>query len=98
MKCTSAVDLVTAEVLISCSQHEFLPTVIVRINVGTGETTVMADYVNSFADFSASADGRTLAFVSEKADSPRDIWSVSMGQSPRQLTNSNPQVELIELV
>jgi dipeptidyl aminopeptidase/acylaminoacyl peptidase len=45
----------------------------------------------------ASADGRILAFVAEKADSPPDVWSLTTDQPPRQLTNFNPQIASLKL-
>jgi dipeptidyl aminopeptidase/acylaminoacyl peptidase len=70
---------------------------LLRIEVGTGEVSTLADVLNNGADFSASADGRTLAFVAEKPDSPRDVWSLTAGQPTRQLTNFNPQITSLRL-
>jgi dipeptidyl aminopeptidase/acylaminoacyl peptidase len=73
---------------------------LLRIDVGTGEVGTLADvngYLNDGAAFTASADGRILAFVNEKADSPGDVWSLAAGQSPRQLTNFNPQMTSLRL-
>jgi dipeptidyl aminopeptidase/acylaminoacyl peptidase len=53
--------------------------------------------LHNIADFSLSADARTLAFVNEKPDSPEDVWSSTAGQQPRQLTNFNPQIASLKL-
>ena len=43
---------------------------LLRIDVRTGEVSTLADVLNLLPDFTASADGRILAYVNEKADSP----------------------------
>jgi hypothetical protein len=70
---------------------------LLRIDVGTGEVNTLADILNNSADFSVSADGRILAFMAEKADSPREVWSLTAGQPTRQLTNFNPQITSLRL-
>lgn len=57
----------------------------------------MADIFHYGADFSVSRDGRTLAFVNEKPDSPNDVWSLTAGQPSRQLTHFNPQIASLRL-
>ena len=70
---------------------------LLRIDVRTGEVSTLADVLNLLPDFTASADGRILAYVNEKADSPGEVWSLTADQPPRQLTNSNPQVASLRL-
>jgi dipeptidyl aminopeptidase/acylaminoacyl peptidase len=70
---------------------------LLEIDARSGEVTPLADILNGQGNFAASHDGRTLAFVGEKADSPGDVWSLAVGQSPRQLTNFNPQIAAVRL-
>jgi len=48
-------------------------------------------------DFSASSDGRTLAYLSQGADAPQDVWVVTIGESPRRLTKFHPQMASLRL-
>jgi dipeptidyl aminopeptidase/acylaminoacyl peptidase len=70
---------------------------LLQIDVRTGESSTLADILNAGGDMTASADGRILAFVAEKADSPPDVWSLTTDQPPRQLTNFNPQIASLKL-
>jgi len=70
---------------------------LLQIDVGTGEVSTLANILNSGGDMTASADGRTFAFVAEREDSPADVWSFTTGQLPRQLTNFNPQIASLKL-
>ena len=70
---------------------------LLRIDVATGEVQTLSDILTGGGNFSASADFGTLAFVAGKADSPRDVWSLAVGQPPRQLTNLNPQITSLRL-
>ena len=56
---------------------------LLQIDVRTGESSTLADILNAGGDMTASADGRILAFVAEKADSPPDVWSLTTDQPPR---------------
>jgi len=53
--------------------------------------------LNSGSDFSVSSDGRTLAFVNEKPNSPGDIWSFTIGGQPRQLTSLHSQIPFLKV-
>jgi Tol biopolymer transport system component len=64
---------------------------LLRIDVGSGEAIPLADVLHYGADFSVSDDGRTLAFVNEKPDSPGDVWSLTADQPSRQLTTLTPR-------
>src|SRR5439155_14377677 len=70
---------------------------LLRIDIGAGKATALADVLNSVPAFGASADGRILAFVNEKPDSPGDLWSMIADQPPRQLTNFHPQMSAVRL-
>jgi dipeptidyl aminopeptidase/acylaminoacyl peptidase len=65
---------------------------LLRLDIESAQTEPLADILFSGADFSFSADARTLAFMSEAAGSPAELWSQVSGQAPRQLTHLNPQV------
>jgi dipeptidyl aminopeptidase/acylaminoacyl peptidase len=70
---------------------------LLRIDVGSGEAITLADILNSGSDFSVSSDGRTLAFVNEKPNSPGDIWSFTIGGQLRQLTTLHSQIPFLKL-
>jgi dipeptidyl aminopeptidase/acylaminoacyl peptidase len=70
---------------------------LLRIDIGSGEAIPLADVLHYGADFSVSGDGRTLAFVNEKADSPGDVWSLTAVQPSHQLTHFNPQIASLRL-
>jgi dipeptidyl aminopeptidase/acylaminoacyl peptidase len=57
----------------------------------------LGEILNSGPDFTVSSDGRNLAFVSEKPDSPSDVWSLATGGQPRQLTSFHPQITSMKL-
>ena len=65
---------------------------LVRVDIESARTEPLADILFGGADFSFSADGGTLAFISETPDAPAELWSQVSGQTPRQLTSLNPQV------
>jgi dipeptidyl aminopeptidase/acylaminoacyl peptidase len=70
---------------------------LLRVDAGTGETSTLAEFQGSGGSITMSADGHALAFVADKADSPPEIWSLTTGQPPRQLTNFNPQIAGLRL-
>jgi dipeptidyl aminopeptidase/acylaminoacyl peptidase len=70
---------------------------LLRIDVGSGEAITLADVLNSGPDFSVSGDGRTLAFVNEKPDSPGDVWWFTIGGKPQQLTSFHSQIPSLKL-
>jgi len=70
---------------------------LVRIDTSTGEVKNLADKSIDSADFSVSADGRTIGFVTGEADSPPDVWSLTAAGSPRRLTTLNPQFASLSL-
>jgi dipeptidyl aminopeptidase/acylaminoacyl peptidase len=70
---------------------------LLRLDVGSGEVTPLADIFHYGGDFSVSSDGQTLAFIHEKPDSPGDVWSLTVGQPSRQLTYFNPQIASLRL-
>jgi dipeptidyl aminopeptidase/acylaminoacyl peptidase len=41
--------------------------------------------------FSASSDGRTLAYLDSAGNAPEDVWVLAPGAGPRRVTDLNPQ-------
>jgi dipeptidyl aminopeptidase/acylaminoacyl peptidase len=70
---------------------------LLRLDVRSGEPSELADVLNNFPDFSVSADGRTLAFINETAETPGDVWWFTSGREPEPLTSFHSQVSLLKL-
>ena len=70
---------------------------LLRLNIESAKIEPLADILFAGADFSFSADARTFAFISERPDSPAELWSQVSGGAPRQITNLNPQVGALHL-
>ena len=60
-------------------------------DVETGRWKPMTDLVISQGEFSLSTDGQTIAYLSQSARSPSDVWAKTSGSPPRRLTELNPQ-------
>jgi len=56
-------------------------------------STIPVDTSLGGADFTASLDGKTLAYARGAADSPPDVWAYIAGGKPGRLTKLNPQAE-----
>jgi dipeptidyl aminopeptidase/acylaminoacyl peptidase len=63
-----------------------------RIDASTEALTKLgAETALPAASFSASADRRTIAYAYSDG-APPEVWTFTIGESPRQLTHLNPQV------
>jgi len=62
------------------------------IDAATGAVTKLAEVVARGPSFSVSADGRTIAYLQQPADSPSEVWVMTPGQPARRLTSLHPQV------
>ncbi len=65
---------------------------LLSLDVTTGSATPLANVLAPGPGFSASRDGRTIAFLNQSPDSPSDVWVMEAGKAPRPLTSLNPQV------
>lgn len=69
---------------------------LLRIDRDTESITELAALAPEFrgdVGFTASADGGTIAYLSQTMDRPTDVWVVRRGRKPRRLTNFHPQVD-----
>lgn len=70
---------------------------LLRIDAATGATTRLADINASGDEFGVSEDGRTIAYAAEAPDNPGNVWALTQENSPRRLTNLNPQIASLRL-
>jgi len=70
---------------------------LLRIDVRNSEPITLVDALNGWPDFSVSADGRTLAFINETAETPGDVWWFTRGREPEPLTRFHSRVSLLKL-
>jgi dipeptidyl aminopeptidase/acylaminoacyl peptidase len=61
---------------------------LISIDTISGAVAKLADSQN----FTVSADGRTIAYLQQPAESPGDIWVMTIGQAPRRVTDMHTQV------
>jgi dipeptidyl aminopeptidase/acylaminoacyl peptidase len=73
-------------------------TRLVHLDTATGAVTRIADALQPGpAAFSVSADGRTVAYLSQSAVGPDEVWAASVGKPPRRLTTLNPPIASLRL-
>jgi dipeptidyl aminopeptidase/acylaminoacyl peptidase len=65
---------------------------LMKIDAIGGGIDSLVELQAPYADFTISGDGRTVAFVAEQSNSPANVWVWKMDESPRQLTNFQPEV------
>jgi len=65
---------------------------LLSIDSSSGTVSHLIDSPVRGQNFSLSADGRTIAYLQQPPDSPGDVWVMTIGQSPRRVTNFHPQV------
>ncbi len=73
---------------------------LLRVDAASGETTVLADAVPPFIEdqsFSIGAGGRVVAYMNSSGQSPPDVWGMRAGETPRRLTDLNPQIASLRL-
>ena len=64
----------------------------VRIDVASGAVTALvAETALAGPEFTLSQDGHTIAYEFQAPDMPSEVWSYTMGKSPRRLTHLHPQ-------
>lgn len=70
---------------------------LLSIDTTTGAITALGEALVPGPEFSVSSDGRTVAYLSQAGDSPEDVWALTVGGSPRRLTQLHPQVAALRL-
>lgn len=70
---------------------------LLRIDTTTEAITKLAEVLVPGPGFSVSADGRTIAYLNQAGDAPADVWILTVGESPRRLTNLHPQLTSLRL-
>jgi dipeptidyl aminopeptidase/acylaminoacyl peptidase len=64
----------------------------VRIDVASGAVApLVAETALAGPEFSLSLDSHTIAYEFQATDMPSEVWSYTMGKSPRRLTHLHPQ-------
>ncbi|HZI47855.1 MAG TPA: S9 family peptidase [Pyrinomonadaceae bacterium] len=64
---------------------------LLAVDVATGDRVKLGDVTHSQWNVGFSTNGNTTAYFAETSESPSDIWILRTGESPRKLTNFNPQ-------
>jgi dipeptidyl aminopeptidase/acylaminoacyl peptidase len=67
-------------------------TKFVNIDIEMGKISELASTLGEVGPFSVSRDAKRIAFVGQTFSSPSDVWVFEIGQTPRQITHSHPQV------
>lgn len=65
---------------------------LLSIDPQSGTTTTLASLNAEGPDFSLSADGQKIAFISQTPTSPSNVWVMEFGKGPVQLTHLHPEV------
>lgn len=72
---------------------ERLTSFLRRIEVPSGDGAIVAEAYTSYPAFSVSADGESVAFLSETNDSPMEVWTVREGSAnPIRITRLHPEM------
>ena len=71
-------------------------SVLRRVDVTTGQTTVVGETLDAYPDFAADASGNVLAHVSGAPHAPGDVW-VQSAAGKKQLTRLHPQMTQVML-
>ncbi|MFB3920931.1 MAG: alpha/beta fold hydrolase [Terriglobia bacterium] len=70
----------------------------VRIDVAADAATDMGvETALPDPNFSLSADGHTIAYEVQAPDRPSEVWALRIGETPKRLTDLQPQAALWEL-
>jgi dipeptidyl aminopeptidase/acylaminoacyl peptidase len=71
---------------------------LLAVPVAGGTPRPVFERAGGYAAFDVSPDGRMLAYASEDAKSPEDLWVASItGKEARRLTDLNPQIKEFSL-
>ena len=64
---------------------------LLTVDVATGSRSKLTDVVHSQWNVGFSTNGNTIAYFSQSAGAPSDIWVLKTDAPPRKITNLNPQ-------
>lgn len=67
---------------------------VLRVPVAAGKPAAIFESPAAYAGVDLSPDGKSLAFITDDAKSPRDLWTAtSAGKLAKKLTDFNPQAK-----